>query len=59
MNRYEVKIRTPKGNEIMTRTIEAVAENSWRAGCIVLQLLSNESPNLSLTVRQIKEAKRA
>jgi|GEM_PF-1515531 len=57
MNRYEVKIRTPKGNETVTRTVEAVAKNSWSAGCLVLQLLAIESPNLTVTVRPLREAK--
>jgi len=43
MNRYEVKIRTPKGNETQVRIVETVARNSWSAGCIVLQLLGIDS----------------
>lgn len=56
MNRYEVKIRTPKGNAILERTVEATANSSWSAACLVLQLLGIETTGFSLVVHQIKEA---
>lgn len=57
MNRYEVKIRTPKGNETQVRIVETVARNSWSAGCIVLQLLGVDS-SFTLSVHCISRGVR-
>ncbi len=55
MNRYLVKIRTPKGNETSVRTVEAVSKSSLSALVSVCQLLGIESPNFSVSVQCIVE----
>lgn len=59
LNRYEVKVRTPKGNTTQERIVEATASSSWKAACLVLQMLGIESTGFSLSVHLIKEVHHA
>lgn len=51
MNRYEVKIRTPKGNETSVKTVEAISKSSMSALISVSHLVGINTQNFSVSVR--------
>lgn len=55
MNRYEVKIRTPKGNETSIKTVEAISKNSVSALISVSHLVGINSHHFTVSVRCVGE----
>lgn len=53
MSRYIVRVRTPKGNDTVTREVEAIARCSIDAAHLALHALGVASQHFSLVVKHI------